>query len=88
MSMSFLKVTSTSAASHDCWNKVIWKRQTRKVGITAQKGGQIIKFDIRVETLKGVLWCAYINQPEPESKVAAGMIDNKVDNQTINSMKE
>ena len=57
-------------------------------GITVQKSGRIIKFDIRVETPKGVLWCAYIKQPESESKVAAGMIDNKVDNQTINSMKE
>jgi hypothetical protein len=32
----------------------------KKDGITVQKGGQIIKFDIRVETKKGVLWCAYI----------------------------
>ncbi len=34
------------------------------------------------------MWCAYINQPEPESKVAAGMIDNKVGNQTVKSVKE
>jgi hypothetical protein len=60
----------------------------KKDGINVQKGRQLIKFDIKVEPPKGVLWCAYIKQPESESKVAAGMIDNKVDNQTINSMKE
>jgi hypothetical protein len=57
-------------------------------GITVQKGGQIIKFDIRVETPKRVLWCAYIKQSEPKSEVAAGMIDNKVGNQTIKCVKK
>ncbi len=60
----------------------------KKDGITVQKGGQIIKFDIRVETPKGVLWCAYIKQLQPESKLAAGMISNRVSNKTVKSMKE
>jgi hypothetical protein len=59
----------------------------KKDGITVQKGGGLIKFDIRVETPKGVLWCAYIKQQESENKVAAGMIDNKVNNQTIKTWK-
>jgi hypothetical protein len=32
----------------------------KKDGLSVEKGGRVIKFDIRVETLKGVLWCAYI----------------------------
>jgi hypothetical protein len=32
----------------------------KKDGITVEKGTQVIKFDIRVKTPKGVLWCAYI----------------------------
>jgi hypothetical protein len=32
----------------------------KKVGITVKKGRrQVIKFDVRVETPKGVLWCAH-----------------------------
>jgi len=33
---------------------------TKKDGMSVEKRGLIIKFDIRVETPKGVLWCAYI----------------------------
>ncbi len=33
-------------------HKVIWKK---KDGLSVKKGGQVIKFDIRVETPKGVL---------------------------------
>ena len=36
----------------------------KKDGITLQKGSQVIKFDIKVKTPKGVLWCAYIKRPE------------------------
>ena len=36
----------------------------KKDGLSVEKGGLIIKFDIRVETPKGELWCAYIRQPE------------------------
>jgi len=31
---------------------------TKKNGLSVKKGGQVIKFDIRVKTPKGVLWCA------------------------------
>ena len=34
-----------------------------------------------METLKGVLWCVYIRRPESEREVAAGMSDDKGDNQ-------
>jgi hypothetical protein len=34
--------------------------RTKKDGLSVKKGGRVIKFDIRVETPKGVLWCAYI----------------------------
>ena len=37
-----------------------------------------LTIDIRVKTRKGVLWCAYIKQPEPEGKVTAGMSDKRV----------
>ncbi len=36
----------------------------KKDGITLQKGSGVIEFDIKVETPKGVLWCAYIKQPK------------------------
>jgi hypothetical protein len=32
----------------------------KKDDITLQKRSQVIKFDIKVETPRGVLWCAYI----------------------------
>ncbi len=32
----------------------------KKDGLSVKKGRWVIKFDIRVETPKGVLWCAYI----------------------------
>ena len=35
-------------------------RANKKIGITVCKGNCEIKFDIQVETPKGVLWCAYI----------------------------
>ncbi len=49
----------------------------KKDGITVEKGSRVIKFDIRVETQKGVLWCADIKQPESNGEIAAGMSDNK-----------
>jgi hypothetical protein len=45
--------------------------------ITLQKGSRVIKFDIKVETPKGVLWCAYIKQPEANGEIAAGVSDNQ-----------
>ncbi len=35
-------------------------------GIAVQKGGQVIKFDVRVEMPKGVLWCEYVLPEEQE----------------------
>ncbi len=37
-------------------------KANKKDVITAQKCGQVIKFNIRVKMLKGVLWCAYIKR--------------------------
>jgi len=37
---------------------------TKKDGLSVEKRGRVIKFDIRVKTPKGVLWCAYIQRPE------------------------
>jgi hypothetical protein len=55
---------------------------TKKDGLSVKMRGLIIKFDIRVETPKGVLWCAYIQRPEDKGEVAAGMSNvNRGDNQ-------
>jgi hypothetical protein len=42
-----------------------------------KKGSRVIKFDIKVKTPKGVLWCAYIKQPEANGEIAAGVGDNQ-----------
>ncbi len=60
----------------------------KKDGITVEKGTQVIKFDFRVETPKGVLWCAYIKQPESNGEIAAGMSNNKSINQTKESVQK
>jgi hypothetical protein len=49
---------------------------TKKDGLSVEKGGRVISFDIRVETPKGVLWCAYIRRPESKGEVVAGMSSN------------
>jgi hypothetical protein len=49
----------------------------KKDGITVQKGSRVIKFDIKVKTPKGVLWCAYIKWPEANGEIAAGVSDNQ-----------
>ncbi len=59
----------------------------KKDGLSVEKGGWSIKFDIRVETPKGELWCAYIRRPESEGEVAAGMSGNKGDNQPNKSVQ-
>ena len=57
---------------------------TKKDGLSVEKKGLVIKFDIRIETPKGVLWCAYIRRPEDKGEVAAGMSnDNKGDNRPV-----
>jgi hypothetical protein len=61
---------------------------TKKDGLSVKKRGLVIKFDIRIETPKGVLWCVYIRRPEDKGEVAAGMRDeNKGDNQPNKSVK-
>ncbi len=59
----------------------------KKDGLSVEKGGQVIKFDIRVKTPKGVLRCAYIQRPESEGEIAAGMSDDRGDNQPNESMR-
>ncbi len=61
---------------------------TKKDDLSVKKGGQVIKFDIKVETAKGVLWCAYIRRPEAKGEVAAGMGDDRGDNQPNESVQE
>jgi hypothetical protein len=62
-------------------------KANKKDGITVQKGGQDIKFEIRVEMPKGVLWCAYIKRNEPKSEIAAESGDLKSNNQPAESKK-
>jgi hypothetical protein len=62
-------------------------KANKKDGITVQKGEQVIKFDIRVEMPKGVLWCAYIKRNEPESEIAVESSDLKSNNQPAESKK-
>jgi hypothetical protein len=61
--------------------------RTKKDGMSVKKGGWVIKFDIRVETPKEVLWCAYIQRPESKGEVAAGMSNDKGDNQANKSVQ-
>ena len=42
--------------------------ENKKDGLSVKKGGRVIKFEIRVEIPKGVLWCAYIRQPEAKGE--------------------
>ena len=60
----------------------------KKDSLSVKKGGRVIKFDIRVETPKGVMWCAYIRRPEAKGEVAAGMSDDRGDNQPNESVQE
>jgi hypothetical protein len=62
-------------------------KANKKDKITVQKGGPVIKFDIRVETPKGVLWCAYIKRNEPKNEIVAESSDLKNNNQTAESEK-
>jgi hypothetical protein len=59
----------------------------KKDGLSVEKEGWVIKFDIRIETPKGVLWSTYICQKESKGEVAAGMSDNRVDNQPNTSVQ-
>ncbi len=61
---------------------------TKKDGLSVKKGGWVIKFDIRDKTPKGVLWCANIRRPEAKGEVAAGMSNNRGDNQPNESVQE
>jgi hypothetical protein len=59
----------------------------KKDGLSVEKGGRVIKLDIRVKTPKGVLWCAYIRRPESKGEVAAVMSNNRGDNQPNESVQ-
>jgi hypothetical protein len=63
-------------------------KANKKDGITVQKGGQIIKLDIRVETPKGVLWCAYIKRNDSENEIATELSDTVSNNQPVKCKKE
>ncbi len=60
-------------------------KANKKDGIAVQKGGRVIKFDIRVEAPKGVLWCAYIKRNEPKSEIVAESSGLKNNNKTVKS---
>ena len=60
----------------------------KKDSLSVEKGGWVFKFDIRVETPKGVMRCAYIQRPEAKGEVAGGMSDNRGDNQPNESKQE
>jgi hypothetical protein len=62
-------------------------KANKKDGITVQKGEGVMRFDIRVEMPKGVLWCAYIKRNEPKSEIAAESSDLKINNQPAESKK-
>jgi hypothetical protein len=49
-----------------------------KDGITLEKNGHVLKFDMRIETPKGVLWCAHIKRNNVDSELAAGLSDEKL----------
>jgi hypothetical protein len=57
----------------------MWKKRMVPLSKKAEESSNLT-IDIRVKTQKGVLWCAYIKQPEPEGKVTAGMRDKKDEN--------
>ena len=52
-------------------------RVNKKDGITVKKGSRVIKFDIRAEIPKGILWCAYIKCLKPDEEIAVEMSDNQ-----------
>ena len=52
-------------------------------GITLEKNGRVIKFDMRVETPKGVLWCVYIKRNDADGELAAGLSDENMDSESI-----
>ncbi len=43
----------------------------RRDGITLEKNGWVIKFDMRVETPKGVLWHAYIKRNDSHDELSS-----------------
>jgi len=62
-------------------------KESKKNGITACKGNHEIKFNIRVETPKGVLWCAYIKRHDPKNEVATEANDVVSDNPTVSLLR-
>ena len=60
----------------------------KKTGITACKGNWEIKFNIQVDTPKGVFWCAYIKRHDSENEVATEASDVVSDNPPVRDKKE
>ena len=60
---------------------------SKKNGITACKGNHEIKLNNRVETPKGVLWCAYINRHDQENEAATEANDVVSDNPTVSLLQ-
>ncbi len=63
-------------------------KTNKKTGITACKGNRKIKFDIQVETPKGVLWCAYIKRHDAENEFATEASDIISDSPPVKDVKE
>ena len=61
---------------------------SKKNGITVSKGNCKIKFDIQVETPKGVLWCAFIKRHDPAYEVATEANDVVSTNPPVRDEKE
>jgi hypothetical protein len=55
-------------------------KANKKDGIAVQKGGQVIKFEIRVEMPKGVLWCDTSREMNPKVKVRQNQVILKNNN--------
>ncbi len=49
-------------------------KANKKDGIAVQKGGQVIKFDFRVETPKGVLWFHTSREMSPKVKLRQNQV--------------
>ncbi len=52
-------------------------------GITLEKKVPVIKFDMRVETPKGVLWCVYIKRNDTDGELAVGLSNENMDSELI-----
>jgi hypothetical protein len=51
--------------------------------ITLEKNGRVLKFDMRIEPPKGVLWCAYIKRNNGNGELAAGLSNEKLNSEVV-----